>query len=173
MPDSKHVKLVVVGGDAEAKDLDLQPPFLFGRGKNVDVKLSHPLVSRQHCRIEMRGGQLIVRDLDSLNGTFIGSERIEQEAVLPPGGLLTVGTVTYRAVYSTAQVAVGPDDPRATVMDAPLDSAEATGTAGIEDTVLNPVDAANAGGNRQEVRLGEETFESESSAVQSSESAES
>ena len=40
----------------------------------------------------------MVRDLGSLNGTFIGSERVT-EALLPAGGLLTVGTVTFRALY--------------------------------------------------------------------------
>ena len=43
-------------------------------------------------------GRLRVRDLGSLNGTFVGSKRIE-DAEVPPGELLTVGTVTFRAVY--------------------------------------------------------------------------
>jgi pSer/pThr/pTyr-binding forkhead associated (FHA) protein len=41
----------------------------------------------------------MVRDLGSLNGTFVRNERIAGDAPLPPGELLTVGAVTFRAVY--------------------------------------------------------------------------
>ncbi len=64
----------------------------------MSVPLPHPLVSRRHCEIVENDGRLLVRDLNSLNGTFIGEERIS-EAILSPGSLLTVGTVTFRAVY--------------------------------------------------------------------------
>jgi pSer/pThr/pTyr-binding forkhead associated (FHA) protein len=40
----------------------------------------------------------MVRDLGSLNGTFVNNERIT-ESPLAAGELLTVGTVTFRAVY--------------------------------------------------------------------------
>ena len=42
-----------------------------------------------------------MRDLESLNGTFVGSDRVD-EAVLHSGDLLTVGTVTFRAIYDDA-----------------------------------------------------------------------
>jgi pSer/pThr/pTyr-binding forkhead associated (FHA) protein len=61
------------------------------------------LVSRRHCELREANGQLRVRDLGSLNGTFVGRERVD-EAVLWPGDLLTVGTVTFRAIYDTSDV---------------------------------------------------------------------
>jgi len=36
--------------------------------------------------------------MGSLNGTFVNDERIT-EAILPPGDLLRLGTVTFRAAY--------------------------------------------------------------------------
>ena len=60
--------------------------------------LPHPLVSRQHCELFEANGQLMVRDLGSLNGTFVNNQRIT-ESPLPPGELLTIGTVTFRAMY--------------------------------------------------------------------------
>ena len=94
-------KLVVVGGDAKTTEIQLKLPTVIGRGKDCKVRLQHPLISRQHCEIFEASGQLMVRDLGSLNGTFINNERIT-EAALPAGQLLTVGAVTFRAVYGEA-----------------------------------------------------------------------
>lgn len=97
-----QAKLVVVGGDAKATEIRLKLPTIIGRGREAGLTLPHPLVSRQHCEIVESNGQLMVRDMGSLNGTFVGNERINGEALLPPGELLTVGTVTFRAVYELA-----------------------------------------------------------------------
>jgi len=93
-----ELKLVVVGGESAKPEITVKLPAVVGRGKNTTLTLPYALVSRKHCELEAQDDQVVVRDLGSLNGTFIGNERIE-EAVLPPGGLLTVGTVTFRAVY--------------------------------------------------------------------------
>ena len=98
-----HVTLKVVGGEMESNEIALDLPAIIGRGRDVTLNLSHPLVSRRHCEVREDNGQLRVRDLGSLNGTFVGRERID-EAVLWPGELLTVGTVTFRAVYDTSDV---------------------------------------------------------------------
>ena len=37
-----------------------------------------------------------------MNGTYIGSEKIDGQSELLPGTLLTVGTVTFRAIYNDA-----------------------------------------------------------------------
>ena len=92
------VKLVVVGGDAKATEVKLKLPAIIGRGRDATLTLPHPLVSRKHCEIFESDGYLVVRDMGSLNGTFINDERIT-EAVLPPGDLLRLGTVTFRAAY--------------------------------------------------------------------------
>lgn len=99
-------KLVVVGGDLEPGEIPLTPPMTFGRGRTVDVKLSHPLVSRQHCRIDLEDDQYVVQDLGSLNGTFVGRERVER-AVLAAGDLLTIGTVTFRTVLGEEETESG------------------------------------------------------------------
>ena len=93
-----NVKLVVVGGDAKTTELSLKLPSIIGRGRGMAVVLPHPLVSRQHCELYESGGQLMVRDLGSLNGTFVNNERIT-DSLLGPDELLTIGTVTFRAVY--------------------------------------------------------------------------
>lgn len=112
-----HAKLVVVGGDVKTTELKLRLPSTIGRARGTSIVLQHPLVSRQHCEIFEADGHLRVRDLGSLNGTFVNNERITSDVLLPPGELLTVGSVTFRAVYE------------------PLGSAEksdGTGTSGVK-----------------------------------------
>ena len=96
-------KLTVVGGDAKAAEISLRLPTTIGRGRDVTLTLPHPLVSRKHCEIFERDGALFVRDLKSLNGTYVDSQRIDGTSELRPDQLLTIGTVTFRAQYSTAR----------------------------------------------------------------------
>ncbi len=113
-------KLIVVGGDAKPTEIDLTLPSVIGRGRSATVTLPHPLVSRDHCEIYLSEGRLHVRDLGSRNGTYVGIERIE-DAALPAGGLLTVGTVTFRAVYEDPAVEADVDDLSFSVADSDSD----------------------------------------------------
>jgi predicted component of type VI protein secretion system len=94
----QNVKLVVVGGEVKTTEIKIKLPSTIGRGRDLAVVLPHPLVSRNHCELYEADGKLMVRDLGSLNGTFVNNEQIT-ESPLEPGELLTVGTVTFRAVY--------------------------------------------------------------------------
>ena len=100
-------KLVVVGGEVKTAEIKLRLPSTIGRGRGATIMLPHPLVSRTHCELYEVDGRLMVRDLGSLNGTFINNQRIT-EATLPAGELLTVGTVTFRAVYEADEESGGP-----------------------------------------------------------------
>lgn len=64
----------------------------FGRNPTNDCRISDPSVSSFHAEIQVSGEGIHVRDLGSTNGTFIGSQRI-QEAMLAPGGSLRIGQV--------------------------------------------------------------------------------
>ncbi len=119
-----EAKLVVVVGETQPRQYALQLPTVIGRSRSTDVTLGHPLVSRQHCEVFESNGMLMVRDLGSLNGTFVGDKRIAEQAMpVKPGDLLTIGPVTFQAVYQ-AGGARGPGDStwRASgpTVDAPL-----------------------------------------------------
>jgi hypothetical protein len=95
-----EVKLVVVAGEAPAAEYPVQLPATIGRSRMADVKVGHPLISRKHCELfATEDGMLMIRDLGSLNGTFVGEARIGQPTPLPPGAVITVGAVTFQAVY--------------------------------------------------------------------------
>jgi pSer/pThr/pTyr-binding forkhead associated (FHA) protein len=78
-------------------------PAIIGRSRTTDVTLAHPLVSRQHCELYEADGKLMLRDLGSLNGTFVGDTRLcEQPLPIQSGERFTVGTVTLQADYQDA-----------------------------------------------------------------------
>ena len=43
----------------------------FGRGKDVDVKIDDPEMSKRHFLIEYKDGRHSIRDLKSVNGTWV------------------------------------------------------------------------------------------------------
>jgi len=61
-----------------------------GRHPQSDIFLDDVTVSRKHAEVVRSGGDYLVRDLRSLNGTYVNRERVE-EAVLAHGDELQVG----------------------------------------------------------------------------------
>ena len=116
-----EAKLIIVGGD-EQRQFELHLPTIIGRSRSTDLTLGHPLVSRHHCEVFEAEGRLMVRDLGSLNGTYVGDTRIAEQAVaVAPGELLTVGPVTFRAEYAPkSQSTRGTWNAHGPTLDAPL-----------------------------------------------------
>ena len=66
-----------------------------GRVSDNAFEIPEASVSSHHAEILLRGNDVVIRDLDSTNGTFINGEKIT-EAVLKPGQTLRFGTVELR-----------------------------------------------------------------------------
>ncbi len=118
------IKLVSVGGDVKASEITLDLPTLIGRGREAALTLPHPLVSRRHCELYEQDGKLWVRDLGSLNGTYVGSQLV-RDAEIPPGELLTVATLNFRVVYGDA---AAPDETESPLLVGSDDSTYGPGT---------------------------------------------
>lgn len=52
--------------------------ILVGRDDSCDIKIRARSVSREHCSIERDGEALVLRDLGSSGGTYVGDERIDR-----------------------------------------------------------------------------------------------
>jgi len=72
-----------------------------GRADGNTFQIVETSVSGRHCEVRVRGEELVVRDLLSTNGTFIGSQRIS-EGVLKAGQTLRLGDVELRFEASAA-----------------------------------------------------------------------
>lgn len=106
-----NAKLVVVGGEVKTAEIKLRLPSTIGRGRGCTIMLPQALVSRQHCEIFETSGKLMVRDLGSLNGTFVNNQKIAEPSPINSDELLSIGTVTFRVVYDAAGASSPPPGP--------------------------------------------------------------
>jgi predicted component of type VI protein secretion system len=91
--------LAVVGGKASKKMVSLKLPTVIGRGGDATLTVVHPMISRRHAELIEVDGLLVIRDLGSLNGTYVDGQRIK-EAPLPPNAEFTIGPITFQARYT-------------------------------------------------------------------------
>lgn len=73
-------------------------PIICGRSRDADIRIEDELVSRRHTKIVFSGGQYVVEDLGSKNGTFLNGEKISGPSVLKPGDYLRIGEATFHVV---------------------------------------------------------------------------
>src|SRR5512143_881051 len=76
--------------------IELRPINSLGRHPNNSIQLLDKIVSKEHCILEQRDGQFILRELGSLNGTYITGERVRGEQVLRHGDEITLGSTRAR-----------------------------------------------------------------------------
>jgi adenylate cyclase len=89
--------------------IDLRPVNSLGRHPNNSIQLLDKIVSKEHCIIELRGDHFVLRDLGSLNGTFINNERVRGEAPLKHGDEIALGSTRGRFDDGSAPLgAAGP-----------------------------------------------------------------
>jgi adenylate cyclase len=92
--------------------IDLRPVNSLGRHPNNSIQLLDKIVSKEHCIIELRGDDWVLRDLGSLNGTFVNNERVRGEAPLRHGYEISLGATRGRFDDSgTAPLASVPPPP--------------------------------------------------------------
>jgi pSer/pThr/pTyr-binding forkhead associated (FHA) protein len=65
------------GGRAGESFVPAGPRTLIGRSPDCDVFLDDVTVSRRHAELLSENGRFTIRDLGSLNGTFVNRRRIE------------------------------------------------------------------------------------------------
>jgi hypothetical protein len=93
------VKLIIVSPEVQTNEYEITLPTKIGRGHEARLKLVHPLVSRLHCELFAEGDKVMIRDLDSLNGTFVDQQRIDEDTAIPSGATVIIGTVMFRVAY--------------------------------------------------------------------------
>jgi CheY-like chemotaxis protein len=77
-----------------------------GRGDGNTFQIVESSVSGKHCEVRLRGEELVVHDLLSTNGTFIGGQKIT-EGVVKLGQTLRLGDVELRFEVSPAASSPG------------------------------------------------------------------
>jgi len=80
----------------EIPDVEISGTVTVGRSAACEVKIPKEAraVSRRHCRVQVRGEDLYLVDLDSDNGTQLNGEPI-REAIVVAGDLITIVDYTF------------------------------------------------------------------------------
>jgi len=68
---------------------------IVGRVPGVDLTIPDEFVSRQHARIQRVGGQFVVTDLGSSNGTYVNEQRLTEAYSLQPGDRVRFGHTSF------------------------------------------------------------------------------
>jgi len=70
--------------------------FLIGRDPNCNLRPASQAVSKQHCAILVRNGQVFVQDLSSTNGTVVNDTPVQGEQLLNDGDRLKIGPLDFK-----------------------------------------------------------------------------
>ncbi|HEX3789658.1 MAG TPA: FHA domain-containing protein [Pseudonocardiaceae bacterium] len=70
-----------------------------GRGDDSDIVLDDSTVSRRHAVLQRNGDHVVLRDAESLNGTYLNRQPIAQEVALVDGDEIWTGK--YRLLFRT------------------------------------------------------------------------
>ena len=86
------------------------PPngLIIGRGKNCNIQVEDPTVSRQHAVIYFKDNNYYIKDLKSENGTFVNDKKVD-ETILKPNDVIGIGKYLVEfTVLSPETVGVSP-----------------------------------------------------------------
>ena len=115
-------KLQVLSGSLAGQTYELKVGnTTVGRVEDNAFPLPEPSVSSHHCEIHLVENDVIVKDLNSTNGSFINGEKIT-ESLLKPGQILRLGQVELRIDDGTPMPApaAAPAKPTAAPAPAPV-----------------------------------------------------
>jgi Nif-specific regulatory protein len=98
-----RARLVIEKGEGSPRycDLDRQRTATLGRSRDNTIILHDEHASRQHAEVFFENGQWFLRDLDTLNGTFVNGEKITAPVALQNGQML--GIADMRLSFSLVE----------------------------------------------------------------------
>ena len=139
-----NVSLVVASGAHEGRVIPVTgPQFLIGRDPQCQLRPASQAISKLHCGVLVRNGQVYVKDYGSTNGTVVNDELVQDtEVVVADGASVRVGPLDFRVkIVQSAEVADGTPLPGGSKEAAALAAVKATAApakAPARDTTPNP-----------------------------------
>ena len=90
------VKLKILSGSNAGKELKVSSSkFLIGRGEDCSLRARSDKISRHHCVMKVEASKIVIRDLDSRNGTYVNGERLKAPCELQMGDVIKVGPLEF------------------------------------------------------------------------------
>jgi len=96
---SENGCLVVIYGEEMGRRVRVTAePLIIGRSPKCEVQIDQESVSRNHCRIRFEGGEFLVCDLDSTNGTYVNDDLVQGEGRIRHGDQIKVGRTILKFI---------------------------------------------------------------------------
>lgn len=147
-------KLVILSPGMAGRTHELKvEKTTIGRVDDNTFPIAESSVSSHHCEILLRGSDVVVKDLNSTNGTFVSGNQITGEAVLKIGQVLKLGQIELRLDDDNAP----PPAPAPSNAPSPAPSAPAPASAS-KKTQDNTV-AMSRGVNLSDLEQGSRGFD--------------
>ncbi|MFU8804826.1 MAG: diguanylate cyclase [Bradymonadaceae bacterium] len=94
--NSKEACLVVINGVDLGKKYSLaQASTVIGRSSKVDIQIDEESISRSHAVIDNYQDEILVRDLESTNGTFVNDVPVREKRLLD-GDQVKIGRTIFK-----------------------------------------------------------------------------
>ena len=91
-----NIHLTMESSSGRQREFPVENPLtVLGRGHKCDLRIPLQKVSREHCQIELRHGRAYLEDLGSMNGTFVNSQKIEEETQLHSGDVIEIASIKF------------------------------------------------------------------------------
>ena len=87
--------LVADSGPEKGQVIPIKERLEIGRALDCDISILEPSLSRKHAELHLIGDDLIVRDLGSVNGTWVNAEKIDAEIKLKDGDVLQFARIKF------------------------------------------------------------------------------
>lgn len=108
---------VLEGMDRGVVYSKLPLPVTIGRESDSDVRVDDDRASRAHAKLQDHGGQVILTDIDSTNGTRVNGHPIQMR-VMQHGDVILIGRCSLLfQVWPDSEPLTSVEDPRQTVQD--------------------------------------------------------
>ncbi len=89
-------KLTITRPDLPPMVYELEQEYTHvGRAASNEIPLPYPSISNRHCIFVHSGPDIVLRDLNSSNGTYVNGEIIS-EVILRPGDMIQMGSVMIK-----------------------------------------------------------------------------
>ncbi|MEX2326992.1 MAG: FHA domain-containing protein [Pseudomonadales bacterium] len=86
--------LIADSGPGKGQIIPVMDRTEIGRALECDISILEPALSRKHAELELTDDGLLIRDLGSVNGTFVNGEKVD-EVALNDGDVLAFGKIKF------------------------------------------------------------------------------
>jgi len=121
---------------------------LIGRRPECSIVVSHPTVSGRHAVLHAQGGEYVLEDIGSHNGTFVDQERIEGRVKLSHNTAIRFGDVIARFLDPPAAQAPAGGSGSAAGAEVPAEAAAVRGQVNLHEGAGATITGEVAGAGR-------------------------